>query len=514
MSESVKTKAIPEYLMGQAEQTSLGLKGRLLGAISSPRIFQVICLLFFLFVLKLAFFDYEYHWAQPENYNYSLKSALRDGPGLHLSSFIAALDTPNFNDGSRGRQLSFLFQILNGKFQAWVFNNIGPHPTASLNWFFVLGLSPIFFFLFLRNLIGSSGPAWGGLAVYTASAGYLSSVFLSFHPGKPIGNCFMILCLYVASKIWLQLKASKEFQREQFHWFSLLLGLMFLSFFLDEVTWFVGIAIPVLFPSLFLVGKHRLLRVVSFSSTFAVYLGIQIFAMPKIVKALNLTPFDFLGANIATNEGLAKLNLIDFIDKLSKNAGNLFHSQTALRAEPGWLFYLNVITLIAFLLAILVLDRPQRDIFIRSCLVLALFTVFQVMLLTRHMGVIISTFYYGCMFSVFFAVVVANLFAIKFSRLLILLQGGLVVILISSFLHFRDVNGGWKWGHQWLIKTWFPRLAEGLRQEVPSERENIIRIWKQIHAGADPRDFRDQLGTQEIWMILLPLLSQGETLEY
>ena len=69
------------------------------------------------FATKVMLFDWGLHWTHHENYWHSIPSAFKDGTGLHWGSFVNALETLNFGDGSRGRQLSHLFHILNAKFQ-------------------------------------------------------------------------------------------------------------------------------------------------------------------------------------------------------------------------------------------------------------------------------------------------------------------------------------------------------------------------------------------------------------
>ena|SRR5688572_9976567 len=96
--------------------------------------------------------NYNVPWVQPEEFNWR-EHILKDGTSWSPRDMLKGFDWKTFEYEPRvTRPLSHGIEILDTKFRAWVWNFLVPHPSLSLTWFFLLGLSPLLFFGLLRNL--------------------------------------------------------------------------------------------------------------------------------------------------------------------------------------------------------------------------------------------------------------------------------------------------------------------------------------------------------------------------
>ena len=198
--------------------------------------------------IGLLLINYNAMWVQPEEFNwreYILTQEVSSATGY----VSMALNWRVFEYEPRiTRPLSHVFEIINTKFRAWLWKALPPHPSLSLTWFFILGLSPLMFFGLLRNLGIERSLAGMITALYLANPGTLSLAAVDFRPSKPLANFAIVCALYWASL--LNKRSANDAGRadRNFLSFSLLCVFLFLSFLVDETALLCFPAILVFFP--------------------------------------------------------------------------------------------------------------------------------------------------------------------------------------------------------------------------------------------------------------------------
>jgi len=344
-----------------------------------------------------------------------IDNAVANGARLQLGDFLRGFDVLSFeSDNPRVRFVSNLFLLLNVKLRIWLWNYLPPHPSFSFTWIFSLLLSPIILYRLILNLSGEKSAGWIGLSIYFISIGFLSGVLWLFHPAKPIANFLTLLCFLLASKI-----ERSGTSGSVVGYFTGMLAVMLIAFFTDETAWFLFLIVPLIFPGIFLIeGRKRL-----FISSYLL-LGIGFVMFLTYIAPLLVAPFGFDNFNfwrwMATpntspesgsfqikNVGILTYNFLhgmtDPINAVNRTAP--FDSVTLY----SWLIFLFLGGYFVFLF--LKLPRRQKLISIRIIAGMAAYMVCQTMLLTKHRVIVSNTWYYGCMFPIFFTLLCSILFS-------------------------------------------------------------------------------------------------------
>ncbi|MBM4018978.1 MAG: hypothetical protein FJ288_11735 [Planctomycetes bacterium] len=124
--------------------------------------------------------------------------ALRDGKAFSAADFRNALDSWGMDGDCRPRIVSYFCHIAGLKSRLALWQHVPMHPSFTPLWIVTLVLAPILLYKALGILLASRPMAMLGAALYLASPGYLSSMLMLFHPGKPLANFAFILMLYLA----------------------------------------------------------------------------------------------------------------------------------------------------------------------------------------------------------------------------------------------------------------------------------------------------------------------------
>src|SRR3989338_2617218 len=171
--------------------------------------FIAIVLTFYAYIFGVIL-SYENAWMNPE-ITVITEKVLGEHPSFQER--LAQAFNWNLMDGditgkrvSRARFFSHLFLTSNIIFRNWLFHFIPPHPSLSLTWIVALGLCPYFLYKLTGNLTGDKRIALISALVYLCLPGCLIPVMMLFHPAKVFANFFCVFCLYLASKIHLNLK--------------------------------------------------------------------------------------------------------------------------------------------------------------------------------------------------------------------------------------------------------------------------------------------------------------------
>ena len=219
---------------------------------------------FLLFGVGIYFFillsSYDHVWMHPEEFK--IKSyVLEHGVGLRGEDIKRGLNWPVFEGAARfTRFLSSYFEIVDTKFRAWVWHYLPPHPSLSLTWIFSLLFSPVFLFLFLRNLKIDSTVALSAVLWFMLTPGFLSTVVMLFRPAKAMTNFSIIFFLYLASNV-----ARRE--NISFKAYLGLMSFMFINFFWDETALLMYPLCAIFFPRLL---EHRKRLIIFLSIPFLV----------------------------------------------------------------------------------------------------------------------------------------------------------------------------------------------------------------------------------------------------
>ncbi len=420
--------------------------------------------IFFLAALYISFLlcNYGLQWMNPELSLY-IPRALQNGTNFRLDDILRGFDWLRFDGTARARFVDHFFMILNIKFRVWLWNFIPPHPSLSLIWIFLF-FSAILFYKLIYNLTKSRNAAWAGLSLFLLSKGFLNSISMIFHPGKPLVIFLTVFCLYLTSQIVQNLHQREFFSMKSIILYLILLVSMVVAFFTDETGWFIFICLPVLFPSLFLIPKKRIIIIYTYTTTFIFFLFFVTYAAPRITKALEFGVFNFWGYAVSTNNIWGKFKLINVF-----NHANYFLAEW-LSPFKGNSPYNNWI-IIAFLCysayIVTILPSSRKKIFFRAVAVLSLFLLFQTLIQTRHLIVIKTTDYYGSLFSVFFALPASLLFMVTRGPARIINKILLLAILLISIFKFQQKNIHdirEQYDFDWIRKT-FPEEAALMRGE-------------------------------------------------
>ncbi len=437
------------------------------------------------FVIAAAFvltvlFRYNNPWMHPEVPWRDIPNVMSTGETLLLSDLLRAFDCWKLDGVSRTRFLSYLFQICNIKLRIRLWNFLPPHPSFSLTWLFSLVLSPLLLFKLVHNLTRSRDAAWASLSLYVLSTGFLSGVLLLFHPGKPLANFFLILCLYLASRISVHRAGEKRSSGAGKAAFPVLLGAVFLAFFTDEVAWYIFILVPVVFPEIFRPVKKRILAVVSYFSIFILFLFFITFIVPLITRLLGFGTFNFWGYAVKENPIVNNFKVANVF----QHGYNFFSDHinpfywSSRDSLPGY----AVIAVFAgyCLYSYLKLPAARRTIMLRTFIALTGFLVFQTLIMTRHIIGIPSSYYYGSLFAGVFALFASTLFLNDRGSARIINKFLLIAICLISATNALAKNRMDRHYHE--VKPFgypacFPREASRLETGSAISYPMIREVW-------------------------------------
>ena len=194
------------------------------------------------FITLFILASYKVGWVHPESLIY-FKNAGEPSPFGWLQR---SLDFKQFDVGGwpRARFLSNLFFLIDADFRYLFAKYFVPHPSISVTWIFSLFAAPFLLFKVLLQRYQCKERAFLGVLFFLCSVGFLSTVSLRFHPGKPMALVGTLLVF------WMAAKANTPWKR-----FTLCLLTYFLLFF-DESLLFLLAAVPILYPNLFLTDKR------------------------------------------------------------------------------------------------------------------------------------------------------------------------------------------------------------------------------------------------------------------
>lgn len=408
-------------------------------SIASPRMrkgetvfYLILSVIVALFVLSRAF-DYNSTQLNSETAQRRIPHVLATGNHLVWEDLLRSIDAHAIDGRSSARFVARALDVLNIKFRIWLWQFIPPHPSLSLLWIFSLVLCPILLFKLVRNLTSDLSAAWIAVLLYGVSPGLLSGVLMYFHSGKPLTSFFTIFCFYLASKLDLSLRDHERMMPRDTLAFLLLVAVLLIGFFTDELGFFTFAAVPVMFPHIWISIKPgaelaRRFRVTAKNWILAslylippvMFFLLVTFAIPCLSEWLGFQPYDFWQSIQDRN---AYMPDKPFFASLSLNIHHMlanhiipFRSLSGATVEQlfngsplmTWNIYIYVTYLAYILIATRGIPDARRTVFLRALAMLVLFCVFNTLLFSNEV-VAFGGWYYGCTFSVFFVIALAML---------------------------------------------------------------------------------------------------------
>lgn len=495
-----------------------------------PLFYPLLAAASFLWVLVFLA-DYDHTWAHPEMAWFQIPTVMQNGTSFSPADLLRAFQVTGFDSDGRSRFFAYLVQILNLKFSLWLFRFIPPHPSFSLAWPISLIFTPLLFFRLVRSIGKSRTAAWIGTALLLLSSGYLSGVAMLFHLAKPLALFFTVAALYLAARITEDLgrretlreriardsaclaaergppgagrfgalrvllagySRIRERERERHRLDSrvtarsaALLLVIFVAYFTDETAWFIPLALPLLFPRLFAPRPGWGWFLLGYAAAAAVFLVFVTWAAPRIVFTLfGDKGYNFWG--LAVGEGSAALWRRFQWSSLWANAWQLIGSHLAVW-RPGLHYLMGgngrwLIGLLAYCgLSFFSLPRPRRLSVARALAVMALFLLFQTLVLSRHIKVVSAGYYYANLFSVFLSLILGLLLSGEKEPFATLNRFLVAALLVIEAANFSAINRSIMTCHeteQYGFAGLFPRETAGMRGKRLTYAA-VRRMWEQ-----------------------------------
>ena len=369
-----------------------------------------------------------------------------------------------FDGGGRARLLNYAANILTLESRLMLWNVLPPHPSFTPVWLLTLLAGPALLYRFLLNELGNHRAALAGVAVYLVSAGNLSGVTMLFNQAKPLANVAVIGTLYLSSRINTAVRPQPDAgsagvpPRPQ--WIALLL-LLAAAPFTDETGVF-AFAIPLVWcPGLFWeLHPARLRASLRNWAAYAMVAGfvvvLLLLILPPVFAAVggHLALLEFLHTKAVEGAQYGKLDLRHLVWQ----AGNLLipgllpWRVAGVRApveDSASLPGAALVGLAAVLLLASTSIRRRQVFWVpfrKLAALTSIFIVFQTVVLVFHPQELTATgFYYGAIFSVLFASLIAVVFADVSERRggRVPARFGLAWVLVISAMNYIAINASW-----------------------------------------------------------------------
>ncbi len=384
-------------------------------------------------------------------------------------------------------------------------------------------LCPLLLFKLLRNLRVESWLAITCVGVYLAAPGFLGPLVMYFRSAKAMTNFSFLLCLYVASELWIRRKErSSIFKSVQFYTF---LSILFCSFFWDETALLIYPTVWILFPELLRERK----RLMAYLMLPLLVVASYLLVIPTMISNMGITRPNLMDYEVISDSGF--LGLAPFIVNTLYNTKMLFADSTGLANPsqiptlPGRLFFWMNLFGISLLAVRILADRFQKGklyfgsklektMIIRICLLLLLFAVSHSFLLSLPSHHIYGVYWYGAFWSIGFVLALGLVLRAVQPKAFVFVW--LMVMTLSTSYSFLYTNLAFRkcmymedcWaGNFWLRGDRF-RLGE---RSIDFRESVTTYLWQRSHlpipmpALTLPQQVKDlkylsqELGIRMVW---------------
>jgi len=442
-------------------------------------ILKCILIVLIAYILIFIAFDYNKTWAHPE-LPFSFPRIFSGGYFPSLGDFRSMFDFVTFENSPRPRILSHLLEIYNAKLRIGLLNFVPYHPSFSLNWLFVLLLSPILLFKFVKNISNSKAAPWITLIIYFSSMGTLSGIAMLHRPAKILGIFFLVLSFWLASIIKKHLEQNDKINFPAY--FLLLLSLL-MGFLSEETTLFTYLIIPVIFYQIFFKSKNKILICLLYTLPALTFIIFATWIAPFIALKLHyvkdtVSIFSFVFSHHTQMRGdgrdwfslFNRAGIINIL-KIITGAGNMFNCIFPFPFNSPYIW------LSSYILLIFSFKRKpsekKRNIILWST-VLLLFIIFQVFVFLPD-----DIYYYGNMFTIYIAILMTFILT-SFESIpaKIYSTSALILIIIFSVTMFEAVNTSWQVYHVPYRRQLFPVETALMKKDENFSYKMAYKAWK------------------------------------
>lgn len=436
------------------------------------------------------------------------QGVLRNGTDIVPRDFLRGFDILCFdNAASRVRFIGWTVEVFDAKALLWLSRYLPPHPSFSLNWILTLVLTPLVLFKLVRFQSRSYQAAWIAVILLLISAGSLSGITLRDGPFKPLVNFFTLCAFYLAAVSDRLQKRSQHIELKSIGVFFGMLAVVFISLFTDETSWFLYLAIPILYPKLFVKPKRGLYWG-SYLGMFVLFLLIITFLAPVLVERYGSGGFDLWGY-IITPDDAPDVTMWERwnMNNLLLSVRNLAISQFIPWNQPWWgVAYLIIVPFLA--MCYFRLPAARRRLFLRYLLLLGVYLVFIIFYLGKGAEgeqVLMTPYYYGALFSVLSILPLAILLSAPLkgigetARLMMVIFLAIVFMYNFPFMHKME-------------RSFFEGDIRRQRRINPAE---VVRAWQNWDNPEIRKDFIARFPDRWFWFFPLtePEIVRGRHLE-
>jgi len=440
------------------------------------------------YIFAFILFDFSKNWIHPELPALSYAKVLRYGHAPSFRDLHLMFDMHSFNFAPRPRVLSHLQEIWNIKFRTVLFDMVPPHPSFSLNWAWLLVISPLCLFLFLKNTFKNIQTALIGVIIYISSASVLSGLCMMFRPAKVLVISFSLIAFWLISTM----RHESGPGRDQNAWMPrrfLLLSVVLLAGFLsDEVFIATYLTIPLLFPENAGLWPFRYKRLLTYGGVFAVFIFCALVLIPYIAFKSGYAPkFENILTVMAAAPKdspysiAARIPALDPLKLPFELQPHTLYQFTPPGVMAGPAPNSAVYYFAAFLLyfCFLIMLSGSKKLFLLRWLAVTLFGSAATNIVGGG-----ATYYYASNTIVLISPLIAFLFTAAESRpVKIINLGAVIIISIFSLRNFERVNAEWIERHTAMYHQYFQTEVAGMTGARITKRETL-HAWKRRHDKA------------------------------
>jgi len=466
--------------------------------------------------------DYKNVFVHPDFHQANLGFVMRSGLSIGLHDFIDILQQREAGE-FRPRWLMFYLETLDHKIRMQLYQWMPVHPTLGpVTWLLQLLLTSFLLYKLVVRLTADRVAAMASIAVYISSTGFLSGFTMALMPGKTLSNLVYIAAFYFALLAAERLRPGQFLVESRGSAKYLLVLVLTLGLFLDELPIAAFLMVPVMFWRHFFpqtISPQAIVRFVVnglyFATPVLAFLVLVLVVVPPITERYLGYRFDYLADILpsASNTRIGGSFLVG--PKASLTPGIVLENYTTLFGvslapalfspfvQMPWGTYPGtqvnnlpklLIFLVFFGAAALVAVRARGafGMYFRGLLcAIVVFGLFLSLLSIRHIP-IVTGFYYGASFASLFAILVGMLFA-GVARIIPRARPdaalAVVAIVVVQIANFWPINEGWKYTHNEVMSRarvleQTPRFQRRYPMEVGrpltmTEVNGIWSAWKQ-----------------------------------
>jgi hypothetical protein len=430
----------------------------------------------FVFLLS----DYKNVFVHPDFHQANLGFVMRSGLSIGLNDFIDILQQREAGE-FRPRWLMFYLETLDHKIRMQLYQWMPVYPTLGpVTWPLQLLLTPYLLYKLIMRLTADRMAALVSVAVYISSTGFLSGFTMALMPGKTLSNLVYIAAFYFAVIAAERLRPGQYLVESKGSAKYLLILVLTLGLFLDELPVATFLMVPVMFWRYFFpqrLSPRAIVRFVwnglYFAAPVLVFLVIVLVVVPPITERYLNYRFDYLADLLpsASNTRIGGSLLVGPKASLSptivlENFTTPFgvslapwvispfvqmpwgtYPGTQVNNLPKLLIFLVFFGAVAL---IAVRARGAFGMYFRGLLAaIVVFGLFLSLLSIRHIP-IVTGFYYGASFASLFSILVGMLFA-GISDLIPKARPdaalAVIAIVAVQIANFWPINDGWIYTH-------------------------------------------------------------------